>query len=58
MKRNICSACENCVFNSRDIAWCGNHCEIAQNVLADVEYQRNNKYFHPAEELDDPLPFE
>ena len=40
IKRNITGACLNCVFNSKDIAWCAHHCEMAQNVLADIEYKR------------------
>ena len=40
IKRNITDACLNCVFNSKDIAWCAHHCELAQNVLADIEYRR------------------
>lgn len=40
MKRNITDACLNCVFNSKDVQWCSEHCEMAQNVLADIEYKR------------------
>lgn len=43
MKRNITDACLNCVFNSKDIKWCAEHCEMAQNVLADIEYKRRIK---------------
>ena len=69
MKRNICDACENCVFSSRDIDFCMAHCDMVKNIIEDIEYKRfkcmagsvygSLKYFNPAEDpKEDPLPFE
>lgn len=41
MKRNICSACENCVYNSQSVEFCVKHeCGMVINILKDLEYQR------------------
>ena len=41
MKRNICSACENCVYNSMPVEFCVKHeCGMVVNILKDMEYQR------------------
>lgn len=41
MKRNICSACENCVYNSQSVEFCVKHeCGMLVNILKDLEYQR------------------
>ena len=39
--RNICNACEHCVFTSRDIRFCLDHCDMVENIIADLEYKRN-----------------
>ena len=41
MKRNICDACLNCVFNSRDVDFCITHCDMVKNIIEDREYHRN-----------------
>lgn len=41
MKRNICEACENCVYNSMPVEFCVKHeCGMVLNILKDIEYQR------------------
>lgn len=41
MRRNICSACENCVYNSQSVEFCVKHeCGMVVNILKDLEYQR------------------
>lgn len=41
MKRNICKACENCVYNSQSVEFCVKHeCGMVLNILKDIEYQR------------------
>lgn len=41
MKRNICSACENCVYNSQSVEFCVKHeCGMVINILKDLEHTR------------------
>lgn len=41
MKRNICRACENCVYNSQSVEFCVKHeCGMLVNIIKDLEYQR------------------
>ena len=39
--RNICIACENCVYNSQSVEFCVKHeCGMVINILKDLEYTR------------------
>lgn len=39
--RNICDACEHCVFTSKDLRFCMDHCDMVESIIANLEYARN-----------------